>query len=134
MGARESTATELVVLTGISGSGKSTALHALEDAGYFCVDNLPGPMLETLLDLADDGARDELGRELALRAVPVADHEERLALAGRAPHRVRDERAVLVDLDLSFGTAGLDFNQDPPQTIAEALGDPDRLDEVRTSC
>ena len=38
--------------------------------------------------------------------------------------------AVLVDLDLSFGTAGLDFNQDPPQTIAEALSAPDRLDEA----
>ncbi|MEO1038377.1 MAG: CpaE family protein [Pseudomonadota bacterium] len=38
--------------------------------------------------------------------------------------------AVLVDLDLSFGTAGLDFNQDPAQTIAEALSAPDRLDEA----
>ena len=37
--------------------------------------------------------------------------------------------AVLVDLDLSFGTAGLDFNQDPAQTIAEALAAPDRLDD-----
>lgn len=37
--------------------------------------------------------------------------------------------AVLVDLDLSFGTAGLDFNQDPPQTIAEALAQPERLDD-----
>ncbi|TGY88431.1 pilus assembly protein CpaE [Marinicauda algicola] len=38
--------------------------------------------------------------------------------------------AVLVDLDLSYGTAGLDFNQDPAQTISEALQDPDRLDEA----
>jgi pilus assembly protein CpaE len=38
--------------------------------------------------------------------------------------------AVLVDLDLSFGTAGLDFNQDPPQTIAEALTEPQRLDDA----
>lgn len=38
--------------------------------------------------------------------------------------------AVLVDLDLSYGTAGLDFNQDPAQTIAEALNEPDRLDEA----
>jgi UPF0042 nucleotide-binding protein len=36
---------ELVLLTGISGSGKSVALHALEDAGYFCVDNLPPELL-----------------------------------------------------------------------------------------
>jgi pilus assembly protein CpaE len=35
---------------------------------------------------------------------------------------------VIVDLDLPFGTAGLDFNQDPPQGILEALSSPDRLD------
>jgi pilus assembly protein CpaE len=38
--------------------------------------------------------------------------------------------AVLVDMDLSFGTAGLDFNQDPAQTLGDALSDPDRLDDA----
>jgi pilus assembly protein CpaE len=38
--------------------------------------------------------------------------------------------AVLVDLDLPFGTAGLDFNQDPLQGVADALTQPDRLDSV----
>ncbi|MHA6287505.1 AAA family ATPase [Maricaulis sp. CAU 1757] len=38
--------------------------------------------------------------------------------------------AVLVDLDLSFGTAGLDFNQDPAQTLGDALSEPDRLDDA----
>lgn len=37
---------------------------------------------------------------------------------------------VIADFDLAFGTAGLDFNQDPVQGIAEALGSPERLDEV----
>ncbi|MEL6734616.1 MAG: cellulose synthase operon protein YhjQ/BcsQ [Pseudomonadota bacterium] len=37
---------------------------------------------------------------------------------------------VIADLDLAFGTAGLDFNQDPVQGIADALVEPDRLDEV----
>jgi pilus assembly protein CpaE len=37
-------------------------------------------------------------------------------------------QTVLVDLDVAFGTAGLDFNQDPPQGIAEAVFAPDRLD------
>jgi pilus assembly protein CpaE len=37
---------------------------------------------------------------------------------------------VLVDLDLAFGTAGLDFNQDPLHGIADALSQPDRLDPV----
>ena len=37
--------TQLVLITGMSGSGKSVALHALEDAGYYCVDNLPPELL-----------------------------------------------------------------------------------------
>ena len=42
---------ELVLITGMSGSGKSVALRALEDAGYFCVDNLPPELLLAFVDL-----------------------------------------------------------------------------------
>ncbi len=42
----------VVILTGVSGSGKSTALRALEDAGFYCVDNLPILFLEKLLELS----------------------------------------------------------------------------------
>ncbi len=42
---------EVVLVTGISGSGKSVALHALEDAGFFCVDNLPPELLRQFLRL-----------------------------------------------------------------------------------
>jgi UPF0042 nucleotide-binding protein len=42
---------ELVLITGISGSGKSVALHALEDTGYFCVDNLPPELLRDYMRL-----------------------------------------------------------------------------------
>lgn len=47
---------ELIVVTGLSGSGISTALEALEDEGYFCVDNLPPPLISTLTDLASGRA------------------------------------------------------------------------------
>ena len=40
----------IVLITGISGSGKSVALHVLEDAGYFCVDNLPPALLRNLVE------------------------------------------------------------------------------------
>ena len=40
-----------------------------------------------------------------------------------------DTQTVIVDMDLGFGTTGLDFNQDPPQGIAEAVFAPDRIDE-----
>jgi UPF0042 nucleotide-binding protein len=42
---------EVIIVTGISGSGKSVALHALEDAGYFCVDNLPPELLLDFIEL-----------------------------------------------------------------------------------
>jgi UPF0042 nucleotide-binding protein len=41
---------KLVVVTGLSGSGKSVALHALEDTGFFCIDNLPVGLVEALTD------------------------------------------------------------------------------------
>ena len=43
--------TQVVLITGISGSGKSVALHALEDAGFFCVDNLPPELLRDFIRL-----------------------------------------------------------------------------------
>jgi len=43
--------TDLVVITGFSGAGKSTAMAVFEDAGYFCVDNLPSEMIESLVEL-----------------------------------------------------------------------------------
>src|SRR3954462_5928771 len=42
---------ELVVITGYSGAGKSEAIAAFEDGGYFCVDNLPPKMIEGLGEL-----------------------------------------------------------------------------------
>ena len=43
----------VVVVSGLSGSGKSTAIKAFEDIGYFCIDNLPVPMLENFLSLCE---------------------------------------------------------------------------------
>jgi RNase adapter protein RapZ len=42
---------DLVIITGFSGAGKSTAMAAFEDEGYFCVDNLPSEMIRSLVDL-----------------------------------------------------------------------------------
>ena len=44
-------AMQLVLITGMSGSGKSVALHALEDAGFYCVDNLPPELLEPFIEV-----------------------------------------------------------------------------------
>jgi RNase adapter protein RapZ len=66
----------LVLVTGISGSGKSVALHALEDAGYFCVDNLPPELLRDFL-------RVERQRSGGARRVAIAVD---VRSAGSLPH------------------------------------------------
>ena len=67
---------EIVLITGISGSGKSVALHALEDAGFFCVDNLPPELLPEFLRLEN---------ERAVRRVALAVD---VRTAGSLPHLV----------------------------------------------
>jgi UPF0042 nucleotide-binding protein len=47
----ESRLQDFVVITGFSGAGKSTAMNVFEDAGYFCVDNLPPEMIRSLVEL-----------------------------------------------------------------------------------
>src|SRR5262245_48641935 len=52
---------QIVIVTGLSGAGKSTALRALEDIEFFCVDNIPMPLVARLVDhLAQEGDRDKL--------------------------------------------------------------------------
>ena len=54
--ARRTAQARFVVLTGLSGAGKSQAIRALEDLGYFCVDNLPTMLIPTMAELASRAA------------------------------------------------------------------------------
>jgi UPF0042 nucleotide-binding protein len=60
----------VVVVTGLSGAGKSTALHALEDLGFFCVDNLPTLLAPQAVELCEKGGmtRVALGMDVRVRA------------------------------------------------------------------
>lgn len=51
--ARDASWARFIVLTGLSGSGKSQAIRALEDLGYYCVDNLPVSLLPVMAELAE---------------------------------------------------------------------------------
>jgi UPF0042 nucleotide-binding protein len=59
----------VVVVTGLSGAGKSTAVHALEDLGFFCVDNLPTPVVGKTLEAFSAGRvrRIALGVDVRVR-------------------------------------------------------------------
>ena len=56
----------LVILTGMSGAGKSTALKMMEDIGFYCVDNLPIPLIETFVELSETS-----GEELQKFAIGI---------------------------------------------------------------
>jgi len=71
--ARTAVTSRFVVLTGVSGSGKSQAIRALEDLGYFCVDNLPVTLLPMLAELTL-----RAGSEIARAAVVVDVREGKL--------------------------------------------------------
>jgi len=49
--------TSLIIITGLSGAGKSSVLRALEDFGYFCVDNLPPSLIPTFMDLCSQAKK-----------------------------------------------------------------------------
>jgi RNase adapter protein RapZ len=85
-----------IIVTGLSGSGKSQAIRALEDLGYFCVDNLPTALIPTLAQLAVRGAFE--------RAAIVADVRERRFLSAfpavfRKLRRTRGLNPVLIFLE-----------------------------------
>ncbi len=46
---------QLIIITGLSGAGKSQAINCLEDLGYYCIDNLPPALIKNFVDLAGRG-------------------------------------------------------------------------------
>ncbi len=62
------TALEMVLITGMSGSGKSVALHALEDTGYYCVDNLPPELLTPFVELEKQHAASKVAIAMDVRS------------------------------------------------------------------
>jgi UPF0042 nucleotide-binding protein len=75
----------LILVSGLSGSGKSIALHVLEDGGYYCVDNLPATLLLETVDFLAEAGHDRAAvsidaRSAALPALP--EHIEQLKSRG----------------------------------------------------
>jgi RNase adapter protein RapZ len=59
---------DIILITGMSGSGKSVALHALEDAGYYCVDNLPPELLISFVQLEEQQKETRLAIAIDVRS------------------------------------------------------------------
>ncbi|GBG13666.1 RNase adapter protein RapZ [Novimethylophilus kurashikiensis] len=83
---------QLVIVTGLSGSGKSIALRALEDSGYYCVDNLPARMLSQVVEHLQAAGHQTV-------AVSVDTRSTRLE---ELPSQVHELKARGTDLHLLF--------------------------------
>ncbi|MBN8464973.1 RNase adapter RapZ [Corallococcus exiguus] len=82
-------AKQIIVITGMSGSGKSTAIRALEDAGFFCIDNLPVLLLPKLTELAGGGNIERMALVIDAReGVFLKDAPRVLSDVRRAGHQV----------------------------------------------
>jgi len=85
--------TSIVIISGLSGSGKSTAVNALEDMGYYCVDNIPPTLLPTFIELCKNSEK-----EISKVALGI-DIRERVSFDS-APRVIREfkEKGYLVDM------------------------------------
>ncbi|MGU3625507.1 RNase adapter RapZ [Comamonas sp. C24C] len=88
---------EIVLISGMSGSGKSVALHALEDAGYYCVDNLPPELLQSFVELKLNHQDDKVAIAMDARSAKglpqLPDQLHRLKKQGLMP------RMIFLDAD-----------------------------------
>ena len=108
--ARTAVTSRFVVLTGLSGSGKSQAIRALEDLGYFCVDNLPVALLPTLAQLTL-----RAGSEISRAAVVVDVREGSMLTEFPRTYRqlksMRNLNPVLIFLEASEPTLVRRFSE-----------------------
>lgn len=90
---------KLIIVTGLSGSGKSTAIHVLEDLGFYCVDNLPVALIPRFLEICESS-----GEELHRVALGI-DLRERTML-GELPRVLDDLKGSGHHVDVLFLDAG----------------------------
>ncbi len=98
---KESQTMELLIVTGLSGAGKSLAVNALEDIGYFCIDNIPAGLMPRLLEFAEQGGS-------MLQKVAIV-----LDIRGaRSPQELREALATLDEKKAAYEILFMDANDD----------------------
>lgn len=123
--------TKVVIIGAVNDIALFRELMARGVSEYIVPPIQPIDMIRTVCGLYVSSDKPFAGRVIAVIGARGGVGSSTLAhnLAWSIAER-QEAGATLLDLDLSFGTAALDFNQDPPQSIADALTAPDRVDDV----
>jgi len=87
----------LIIVSGLSGSGKSVALHVLEDLGYYCIDNMPAALLKAVVEEVTSG--DEARSQLIAVGVDARNREKDL---DALPQLIDDLRQQGLQIELLF--------------------------------
>ena len=87
----------LIIVSGLSGSGKTVALHVLEDLGYYCIDNLPANLLKAAVDEVRSS-----GKETARLLAVGVDARARAADLSSLPELLRELREENVKTEIIF--------------------------------
>ena len=87
----------LIIVSGLSGSGKTVALHVLEDLGFYCIDNMPAALLDTLISRVVETG-DEIYERLAI-GVDARNPQRDVA---DLPRLIRDLRARGIQCEVMF--------------------------------
>ena len=87
--------TNLVIISGLSGSGKSTAVHMLEDMDYYCVDNIPPTLLPTFIELCENTEKE------ITKVALVIDIRERVSFDS-APEIIKEFKKKGYPVDMIF--------------------------------
>ncbi len=90
---------QLVLVSGLSGSGKSIALDVLEDSGYYCVDNLPATLLLDVVKFLGEAGHERIAISIDARSVALASLPEHLATL-----KARGVESTLLFLEASSQT------------------------------
>jgi UPF0042 nucleotide-binding protein len=120
---------QLVILSGVSGSGKSVALRALEDAGYFCVDNLPAELMESLAGYANGRKEERVAIGVDARSRESLGHLPELVDKERA--RGTDVRVIFLDANDQSLVRRFSETRRPHPLMEEGLTLPEAIAEER---
>ena len=129
----------VLIVSGLSGAGKSTALHALEDLGFFCVDNLPVPVMAATLAACESGGVKRVAMGIDVRVRRFLDRAAEVIDSLREPGRREvdilfldaGDEALLRRFSSTRRPHPLSYALGPESTRAVAVLDGVRLERER---
>ncbi len=89
----------IVIVTGLSGAGKSNALKAFEDAGYFCIDNLPPRMIPAVMETSGSGGPEDIVVVMDIRGRRYFGEELERSLEAVEGDEAWEKRILFIDSD-----------------------------------